>query len=102
MAEIKSRYLVESYNNGSSWYRKYSDGWIEQGGVYSTSGNVNKTINFIIPFNNRVISIINTFKRTSSGGAQGVGAYSTGSLTSFVGTAYGILNATVCWESRGY
>lgn len=37
---------VESYQNGSSWYRVYSDGWCEQGGVY-TSGN---TLTFIKPF----------------------------------------------------
>ncbi len=25
--------LTESYKSGTSWYRKYSDGWIEQGGL---------------------------------------------------------------------
>lgn len=27
------RTVVETYSNGKSWYRKYSDGWVEQGGV---------------------------------------------------------------------
>jgi len=26
------RTVVETYRNGSSWYRVYSDGWCEQGG----------------------------------------------------------------------
>lgn len=26
------RYLVESYDDGEVWYRRYSDGWLEQGG----------------------------------------------------------------------
>ena len=28
-------YLVESYRNGNSWYRVYSDGWCEQGSITS-------------------------------------------------------------------
>ncbi len=30
-------YLVESYHNGTEWYRVYSDGWIEQGGEFTQS-----------------------------------------------------------------
>lgn len=30
-------YLVTAYINGSTWYRLYSDGWIEQGGYVATS-----------------------------------------------------------------
>lgn len=29
------RTVVESYSNGSNFYRVYSDGWVEQGGVYA-------------------------------------------------------------------
>lgn len=32
-------YVVESYNDGTNWYRKYKSGWLEQGGV-ATSNNV--------------------------------------------------------------
>ena len=33
-------YVNETWNNGSNWYRKYSDGFIEQGGItaYSDTG----------------------------------------------------------------
>ena len=31
--------LVESYRNGDSWYRIYSDGWCEQGGTITTHGS---------------------------------------------------------------
>ena len=30
---------MESYNDGTNWYRKYKSGWVEQGGV-ATSDNV--------------------------------------------------------------
>lgn len=42
-------HIVETYVNGTSWYRVYSDGWCEQGGGdITTSGNVN----FLKPFIN--------------------------------------------------
>ena len=43
--------IVESWNDGSSWYRVYSDGWIEQGGQI-TDINVSgyATITFMKPF----------------------------------------------------
>lgn len=31
--------VVETYSNGTSWYRIWSDGWCEQGG-YSSSSNI--------------------------------------------------------------
>lgn len=31
-------YVTETYQNGSSWYRVYSDGWCEQGGAVDNNG----------------------------------------------------------------
>lgn len=43
--------LVESYVNGSDFYRVYADGWIEQGGfINSMTNNVNYTLNILKPF----------------------------------------------------
>ena len=39
-------YVTETYRNGISWYRLWSDGWIEQGGI-AYGGQV---INFLKPF----------------------------------------------------
>ena len=41
-------YVVESYNDGTNWYRVYKSGRVEQGG-YST-GATTKTITFLKPF----------------------------------------------------
>ena len=35
--------VVESYVNGKSWYRVYSDGWCEQGGVHDAGSAVQGT-----------------------------------------------------------
>ena len=46
-----NRTVVESYQSGSTWYRVWSDGWIEQGGRASTS-NSKQTITLLKPFSN--------------------------------------------------
>jgi len=47
--------VVETYVNGKSWYRVWSDGWLEQGGL-CTSHNL-QTISLLKPFNNTDYSI---------------------------------------------
>lgn len=41
--------VVESYVNGSSWYRIWSDGWIEQGG-FATRSAATQTVAFLKEF----------------------------------------------------
>ena len=45
-------YITESYQNGTSWYRVWSDGWIEQGGKTTISSSSGTTITFLKPFTN--------------------------------------------------
>ena len=40
----KPAVVVSSYRSGTSWWRKYSDGWVEQGGLVSGSGYNSVTI----------------------------------------------------------
>lgn len=41
--------VIDTYSSGTSWYRSWSDGWIEQGGLIS---NWTGTITFLKPFLN--------------------------------------------------
>lgn len=43
--------VVESYRNGTEWYRVWSDGWLEQGGLYiaNPKNTVILTINLLLP-----------------------------------------------------
>ena len=34
------RYITDAFNDGTNWYRKWSDGWIEQGGKIIGTGGV--------------------------------------------------------------
>ena len=44
-------YVVDVYKSGDSWYRKWSDGYIEQGGVFSISnGDAGAAVVFPTPF----------------------------------------------------
>ena len=43
--------VIESYINGSSWYRVWSDGWCEQGGIFASAGGyATRTATFLKPF----------------------------------------------------
>ena len=53
--------VVQNYKNGESWYRVWSDGWIEQGG----NANVNTEITLVKPFTKSNYTVIAT--RLSSG-----------------------------------
>lgn len=54
VAPLKTSYIVDTYVNGTSWYRVWSDGWCEQGGYITgngdTSGNTRQQITFIKTF----------------------------------------------------
>lgn len=43
-------YLSKTWNKGSNWYRKYSDGWIEQGGEFTKQRDTDTTVTFPVAF----------------------------------------------------
>ena len=49
-------YITQAWSSGTSWYRQYSDGWIEQGGFYYKGSAVNnplQTVTLPTPFSTR-------------------------------------------------
>lgn len=43
--------IVETYSNGTSWYRVYSDGWCEQGGMVPYESGINtQAVTFLKPY----------------------------------------------------
>ena len=54
--ECKS-YVTETYTNGNSWYRIYSDGWCEQGGLVYIQQTSGFTINLIKSYTNSQYNI---------------------------------------------
>lgn len=65
----QAQVVVESYSNGTSWYRVWSDGWCEQGGVTPTGYNGYDTITLLKPYRDTNYSVIMT-GRTDTGSTQ--------------------------------
>lgn len=52
-------FVVESYDDGTKWYRKYKSGWIKQGGEISPyTGTSWQTITFLKPYKNTNYNVI--------------------------------------------
>jgi hypothetical protein len=49
-------YVTETYSSGANWYRKYSDGWIEQGGT-GTFGH-NTTFSLVKAFTKTTYQVL--------------------------------------------
>ena len=51
--------LVASWRSGTSWYRKYSDGFIEQGGRFAIANdNLDNWVGFHTPFSNNDYTLV--------------------------------------------
>lgn len=58
--------VIESYRNGTEWYRVWSDGWVEQGGRAITSSGAGKTVTLLKPYADRNYTIVGQAVETSS------------------------------------
>ena len=76
--------IVQNYKNGNSWYRVWSDGWIEQGGIVeSIPSNGTKTVTFLKAFTttNYYINCNQPMKATYSFETCGITTRATTSFT---------------------
>lgn len=65
------RYVVEAYSTGSTWYRLYNDGWVEQGGKGTkTSSYGYETITLLKPMADTNYTLLNCNNASSSRGDQ--------------------------------
>lgn len=103
--------LIESGRVGKNWYRKYSDGWIEQGGYVPTSASSDDktftTVKFHIPFENTPVSFrTNTLHKDNSAAAGNQLILVMGTLTNtefwLVNDGYGNGFTGYYWEACGY
>lgn len=46
----KPAVVVTSYRSGTSWYRVWSDGWVEQGGYFEKKRDTALTVTFLKPY----------------------------------------------------
>lgn len=60
-----SGYVTEMHQYGSSWYKKYSNGWVEQGGTFTSLYNQAVTLN--VPMKDSNYTILTSKTNLGSG-----------------------------------
>ncbi len=100
-----SPHITTTYKNGTSWYRVYSDGWCEQGGVVSVNSNNKKTVTLLKPYSSTTYSVLTNNRATNTAGGQSAKGSITGSNTIVVSYSYvneGLNPADIDWQTKGY
>ena len=69
-------HLVDSWRSGANWWRKWSDGFIEQGGKYSKSSNNSTNVQFNVPMSTVCSVTIGSTKQNRNAGYGGMHIYS--------------------------
>lgn len=101
--------LVETYRNGNNWYRLYSDGFIEQGGIYDYGSLVKDwaavSITYPKPFLNTVYTLTTQAARNdgASGSINNQSFVIKFTNTYFTSEVYGDgTSQYLWWEAKGY
>ena len=96
--------LVDSWKDGENWYRKYSDGWIEQGGL-AFLGSWTQ-LNLHVPMRSNQYLVIVVAADTHGDGYANVANYRARTTTYFNVDCFapgkGAITDYVTWEVRGY
>ena len=94
-------YVIESYVNGSSWYKVYKSGWCEQGGRLAYTGNNYTTqVAFLKPYRDNNYSLI----------ASEITSLSVDTYHNHAGAGYNLtstgfdvdVSQLKIWEAKGY
>lgn len=93
-------YAPEMWTNGSNWYRKYSDGWIEQGGEFTKQRDTNITVTFPVAFKNTNYTIATSQYAQQSGNSPAC-AFTSKSTTGITHN-YGSWGSKWGWFACGY
>ena len=59
-------FVTTTYQSGTSWYRVWSDGWIEQGGRVSISQDTQTTVTLLKPFSDTNYTVLITANRSGT------------------------------------
>ena len=101
-------YVVEKQDptsaNGYTWYRKYADGWVEQGGLLSVAGDNNAhAVTFAIEMQDtNYMANIQRYTATAGQGAAATVADFT--ITNLTKTSLSVprgYNGPIRWEVKG-
>lgn len=86
--------VVETFQDGTDWYRVWSDGWCEQGG-YKGSTSVNSTVNLLKNYIDTNYSIQTTIYGNYTNISSPCNNKTTSSFTTYQ-------DVPVLWQASGY
>lgn len=104
---LSGRFVVDASTSAESptWWRRWSDGWIEQGGFVSSSSQPT-TVTFPVAFSTRVYSVLVTEQQTSGGDIDILYLkYGSVNVNSFQIQGYdtgGGADFLAYWEAKGF
>ena len=96
----KMVYVSETWKSGTSWYRKYSDGWIEQGGEFTKQRDTNITVTFPVAFRDTTYTIA-TSQYAQQTGNPPICSFTSKTNTGFAHN-YGSWGSKWGWFACGY
>lgn len=106
LANCTRPYVIETYQNGASWYRIWSDGWCEQGGRTGEINNVSTaTINLLQPYKDGNYQVQMTgclggaTMRSIIGTVQ---EFNTDSFVMYYTNTQDSKTGVLQWEAKGY
>lgn len=107
LGQLESRRYVKETgksSDGTKWYRKWSDGWIEQGGItQSARGNPSRTINLLTTFSlNNYFVVVQNYTGGSSNTIYNNFHVAEKSLSSFSTIAGCTEDIAGLWYACGY
>lgn len=92
----KPAVVITTYKSGKSWYRVWSDNWVEQGGYFAVNGG-DQTITFPKAFKDTNYTLVDAYMSSSSGSSmqhREVAIATSRTATNFVAhttsTSYGV------------
>lgn len=100
----EAAYVIDSYSNGTNWYRKWSDGWIEQGGTRVASSYVQE-VSLLLAYSNTNYSIFTTRIMdgyTGSAASEAPVAAKTTTTFSFNAPSLDTSYNKIFWRAMGY
>lgn len=94
-------HIVETWSNGTAWYRLYSDGWCEQGNFF-TNVTGTQTITLAKPFLDTNYSLSLTESYTATLGDRRAINNANKTTSSFQIIVGSVSTVGIYWEAKGY
>lgn len=96
-------HIVQTYNSGATYWRLWSDGWLEQGGYLVVNNDGNNTFTLPKPYRNDLYNVLIGISSTAGGDIgytyAGIRSQTT---TNFTYWANSSKMAKKFWKTEGY